>query len=312
MKKQIYYIYKLTSPSGRVYVGQTNSINKRFSAYRNLGSNCEKQILLFRSLKKYGWKSFKKEIIIDGIYSEDEISEKEIKLIKYFKSNKKSLNISEDKVYRIKDRKKHPNNIPIYQCDKNGNIIREWCSIAMACDELKISSQSNIAVAIRTKKLKSHGFYWCKQEEYDRDWIKRTINKPHSLSKVVYQLSLDGRKVNEFYNAKQASEHTGIKKGNILGCTCGANHTITAGGYFWIKEVDYSDKNVEKLIQKHSKIKNAKSIFVFDINMNFIKEYRSITETSISLNVAKSVIIRQCKNKVKNPRIKYRFKYGKI
>lgn len=45
-------IYKITSPSGRVYIGQSWNIKKRFSSYRNL--TCSFQRILFNSLKKYG------------------------------------------------------------------------------------------------------------------------------------------------------------------------------------------------------------------------------------------------------------------
>ena len=46
-------IYKITSPTGRVYVGQSLSIEKRFSGYR-VFSGCCKQTRLYNSLKKYG------------------------------------------------------------------------------------------------------------------------------------------------------------------------------------------------------------------------------------------------------------------
>lgn len=45
-------IYKITSPSGKVYVGQSINIEKRFKQYKYL--KCNGQIILYRSLKKYG------------------------------------------------------------------------------------------------------------------------------------------------------------------------------------------------------------------------------------------------------------------
>lgn len=55
-------IYKLTSPSGKVYIGQSKNIKKRFYQYRKL--NCKTQTKLFNAIKKYGWDSFSKEIIL--------------------------------------------------------------------------------------------------------------------------------------------------------------------------------------------------------------------------------------------------------
>jgi group I intron endonuclease len=46
-------IYKITSPNGRVYIGQSIDIDKRFWEY-SLLHNCSNQIRLYNSLKKYG------------------------------------------------------------------------------------------------------------------------------------------------------------------------------------------------------------------------------------------------------------------
>lgn len=46
-------IYKITSPTKRVYIGESKNIGVRWSNYRNL-SNCKSQIKLYRSFKKYG------------------------------------------------------------------------------------------------------------------------------------------------------------------------------------------------------------------------------------------------------------------
>jgi group I intron endonuclease len=46
-------IYKITSPSNRVYIGQSIHIQKRFTEYKSL-RNCKEQAILYRSLIKYG------------------------------------------------------------------------------------------------------------------------------------------------------------------------------------------------------------------------------------------------------------------
>jgi len=45
-------IYKITSPNGRAYIGQSIDIQRRFSFYKHL--NCKKQPVLYRSFVKYG------------------------------------------------------------------------------------------------------------------------------------------------------------------------------------------------------------------------------------------------------------------
>lgn len=56
-------IYKITSPSKRVYIGQSINIEGRFAQYKLM--NCHKQVRLFNSFKKYGIDSHKFEIIIE-------------------------------------------------------------------------------------------------------------------------------------------------------------------------------------------------------------------------------------------------------
>lgn len=46
-------IYKITSPTNRVYIGQSVNIERRLNDYKNL--NCKKQKRLFNSFKKHGF-----------------------------------------------------------------------------------------------------------------------------------------------------------------------------------------------------------------------------------------------------------------
>ncbi|HMS90704.1 MAG TPA: NUMOD3 domain-containing DNA-binding protein [Candidatus Absconditabacterales bacterium] len=46
-------IYKITNPKGRIYVGQSIDIEKRFNQYKQL-THCKSQKKLYNSLKKYG------------------------------------------------------------------------------------------------------------------------------------------------------------------------------------------------------------------------------------------------------------------
>lgn len=54
-------IYKITSPSGKVYIGQSIDIDNRFKQYKS--HYCKKQYVLYNSLKKYGFDNHKFEII---------------------------------------------------------------------------------------------------------------------------------------------------------------------------------------------------------------------------------------------------------
>lgn len=61
-------IYKITSPSGRVYIGQSVNIAYRFNYYK--GGHCKSQKKLYRSFIKYGVENHSFEIICECDKSE--------------------------------------------------------------------------------------------------------------------------------------------------------------------------------------------------------------------------------------------------
>lgn len=76
-------IYKITSPTNKVYIGQSINIGKRLASYK-IKYAATSQTILGRSLAKYGWKAHRFEIIIECLPSE--LNELEIKYIAQFNS----------------------------------------------------------------------------------------------------------------------------------------------------------------------------------------------------------------------------------
>lgn len=56
-------IYKITSPSGRIYIGQSTDIETRWKAYKSIAYSVRKQTMVYRSLLKYGSDNHTFEII---------------------------------------------------------------------------------------------------------------------------------------------------------------------------------------------------------------------------------------------------------
>lgn len=56
-------IYKITSPTDKVYIGQTIDFKRRTREYS--GSGCKNQKKLYNSLKKHGWSAHKSEILLE-------------------------------------------------------------------------------------------------------------------------------------------------------------------------------------------------------------------------------------------------------
>jgi group I intron endonuclease len=84
MEERNYYIYKHTSPSGKVYIGMTKQNPK--IRWRKDGSGYKNNRYFDRAIQKYGWDNFQHEILYEGLTKED-ASMKEKELIKQYKSN---------------------------------------------------------------------------------------------------------------------------------------------------------------------------------------------------------------------------------
>lgn len=77
-----YKVYKLTSPSNKVYIGITGkSLTKRWSG----GNGYRHCPAMYKCIKKYGWNNIEKELLFDNL-TEDEAKLLEKELIKYYKS----------------------------------------------------------------------------------------------------------------------------------------------------------------------------------------------------------------------------------
>lgn len=70
-KEKICGIYKITSPSGKVYIGESGDIyTKRYLKYRRVAKEISNQPRLYASLLKYGWEMHTFEIIEECEFDE--------------------------------------------------------------------------------------------------------------------------------------------------------------------------------------------------------------------------------------------------
>ena len=87
------YIYKITSPSGKVYIGQTKNLKIRKRAYA--GSRCKTQKLLYKSIQKYGWDAHVFETVYQGDCSDACLNRLERLYINMYDSFNTGLNLTE-------------------------------------------------------------------------------------------------------------------------------------------------------------------------------------------------------------------------
>jgi group I intron endonuclease len=129
-------IYKITSPSNKVYIGQSTNIKNRWDDYYKM-IRCKRQPRLYNSLKKYKPHNHKFEIIEEC--TEDKLLERET----YWKEHYNVLSVpslccrmdgkggklsqsTKDKMSKNKLGKPTKHNYPLLQYDYLGNFIKEW------------------------------------------------------------------------------------------------------------------------------------------------------------------------------------------
>jgi len=79
-------IYKITNPNGRVYIGQSINIERRFDSYSRC--DCKGQTKIYNSIKKHGFLKHKVEVLVYCDISE--LNEKEAYYIELYNSNSSS------------------------------------------------------------------------------------------------------------------------------------------------------------------------------------------------------------------------------
>jgi hypothetical protein len=183
-------IYKITNPKGKIYVGQSVNIKRRFTHYKNL-KEIKSQKKIYYSIKKYGYDQHKFEIL--EICNRDELNEKEKHWIKFYDCCNTGLNISDggegsfgklnkgkkrssktkkkiSETKRLNPRKTtleminnfreiSPNKKEIFQYDLDGNFIRKYPSINEAARHLNIRNDG-ISACVRGKQTTAYKYQW--------------------------------------------------------------------------------------------------------------------------------------------------------
>lgn len=199
------FIYKITSPKSKIYIGQTVNIKKRTGEYKR--NECPTQRLLHRSINKHGWDTHKMEVILRTDQSNsDEIEKCFIKFFNCYyydnpdiglnltlggKSTKghkmtqeaKNLSLITKKTgisTKVKWQKKQKNYNKIVQKDISGNVLKIWSSVSEVAKSLSLNGGSIKDCAskkpqARTSRKKTYlrktigGYKW--------EWLDGEINK---------------------------------------------------------------------------------------------------------------------------------------
>lgn len=217
-----YCIYKHTAPNDKVYIGITNQNPLR---RWNSGRGYQNQKLFYRAILKYGWDNFKHEILLDDLTKEEAYT-KEIELIAHYKSNQKEYG------YNVSSGGQGSNNV------SPSTETRMKISIAL---KGKNTWQKGRKASEETRQKMSMArlghFGWSKGKHLTKEHREKVAK---SLSKKVYQFSLQGEFIKEWESGILVERTLKISSGHISRNCRGQRKT--AGGFIWRYANDCKDK----------------------------------------------------------------------
>jgi group I intron endonuclease len=214
------YIYMLTSPSGKSYIGQTiRPIEERLEEHRNPNSQC---VAISRSIQKYGWENMEKtwyECPDEDLNKHEELMVKVLGTLSPGGYNLKeggyNGRMSEVTIHRMKEA----------QSGENHHMFGKH--------HTKSTRQRN-----RDSHLGEKNHNYGKKGElaprygtiHTEDTIKLMskvkLGEKNPNSKRVYQYNLDNTVIQSFGSCGEAARHMNKKcSENISRCACGKQDT---------------------------------------------------------------------------------------
>lgn len=207
-----YCIYKHTSPNGKVYIGQTNDIKRRWG--RN-GKEYENSPCFYNAILKYNWENFQHEIIEDNLTKEEANKKEKYYINKY---HAKDPNYG----YNLADGGDGGNNketIYVNMYDLKGNFIKSFESAAAAARELN-TDRTHITACCKKRQKTCCGYMWSySNEELDLNYINNNArSKNNGKSKSVKVTEIETNISNIFHSRAEAIRFYGFSKSGFSEC----------------------------------------------------------------------------------------------
>jgi len=229
------YVYKITSPSGRIYIGSTNNITKRWSYYKSY--NCKEQIKLYRSFVKYSVENHKFEIIWTGLL--DEVLSKEHEFGNLFNvlDKDKGMNLklpkSNDKWQCTSEELKQKQKL--IWLGKN-HTEESKLKMSISAKGKIISKETRIKMSINNKGkiLSEETKRKIGLASLGRKQTKESLEKRENSRKKtpIIQMDLEGNFIREWISAAEiARAFNKINGSHITACCKNKKHIVF--GYKW-------------------------------------------------------------------------------
>lgn len=182
-----WYIYKITNPNGRVYIGKTLNYSQRLRQYKCI--QLKRQALITRSLLKYGFDKHQFEVIDSFIGTSEDCSSKEMFWIRSYMSN--SCKFPMQKGMNMTDGGEGVLGI------KRSEEYKEQCRVRNIGKKLSDEHKKRISNALKGRQLSPSGRVHSNEEKEKRAsklrGLKRT--KQQVLNYRNAQAFLNGSKI---------------------------------------------------------------------------------------------------------------------
>lgn len=280
-------IYKHTSPSGKIYIGQTTqtNLNVRWQYGNGYKSHNTK---FYKAIKKYGWSNFSHEIIEQHIHTQEIANEREIFWISFYNSFKNGYN-STPGGNMVGD---NVASKPVVQIKTTNpkTIYKEYKSAQEAGRITGICSRNIGACCLKQGQITAGGYYWCFSDDFDKFQPQEKRQGKTNLRKV-YCFETDS----VFDSIVEASKKLNISKDSIYACC--KNKQITAGHchfcyyedkdqYDTIEELHRTTNKLHRTTNKpHIPVENP----IYQIEKTSLKilhEYSNIAEASLYTKIS--------------------------
>lgn len=277
-----WYVYIHIFPNGKKYIGITcQSLKNRWRD----GKGYKEQPIMWKAIQKYGWDNIEHKILFENL-SKEEAEKKEKELIKEFDTlfyNNKGYNIQEGGL-------NHQNII------NREEVIKLWKTgenMKYIAEKLKCSPKTISYI------LDQNGI--TKEEKKQRQQQASAEATQKSMGKKVNQFDLNKNYIATYPSLQEASKAVNANNQYYIKSCC-EGKVSKAHGFLWQY---YKEENIINGIPKwDNSIKMKKSqkrkVIQYDLNMNELARYDSVSEAAKALGKKKfSGISEVCSGKQK-------------
>ena len=202
---QNYYVYRHTSPSGKIYIGITFR-NPKVRWGKN-GIYYKSNVKFYNAILKYGWDNIKHEVLLSKCTKEEAIVFEKLLIAHY-----KGLNIS----YNIADGGEGSTGV---------HRSKEFCE--EQSERMKERWKNNPEPLLNKRTRKG---------------VKQSIEAIRKRSTEVMQFSLDGKYIATYLSTTEAARSIGVSVKAIRNCCAGGYYCHSrgtwvnvpqSGGFIW-------------------------------------------------------------------------------